>query len=147
MGATKELYGQMQDQLMQQVADYENGRVGVLDAFTSLREARTELEMGLEIIKSFEAQYYDEIAQEAKDQDGQYNGWSIEVRAGRKIYDFSGIEEIKIAEANVKELKDYYKKAFEAHQKNILMADQDGQEIDLPEIKYGSSYIVAKREY
>lgn len=145
MGATKELYTEMQDQLMQQVAEYEQGRVGVLDAFTSLREARSELEMGLDIIKSFEDQYYDEIAHEAKEQGGQYNGWEIEVRSGRKIFDYSGIKEIRIAEENVKELKAYYKQAYESHQKDIVIADKDGAEIELPELKYGKPSIVAKR--
>ena len=145
MVGSKEMYMDMQQELAATITDYENGNIGVLDALTSLRTKRVWLEDGLSIIKDFESGAISEIAESAKEYQGKYNGFTIEVRQGRKTYDFSKIDEIKIAKANVKELEDYYKKAFEAKQKNILTASEDGEEIQLPELKYGKSYAIVNK--
>lgn len=145
MIGAKELYHEMQDELMSTVESYQNGQLGTLDTLINLRDKRELLEQGLEIIKEWEKENYEEIDMAAKEAGGEYNGYKIEVRQGRKMYDFSKIEDIKIAEANVSELKDYYKKAFEAYQKNILTAKDTGEEIQLPELKYGAGSIVVKR--
>ena len=145
MIGTKDIYLDMQEQIAKEITDFEQGNIGVLDALTSLRSIKENLETGISYIKEFESQHTAEIEKEAREYEGKYNGYAIEVRQGRKIFDFSRIPEVKIAEANVKELKDYYKKAFEAHQKDILMADSDGVEIQLPELNYSKPSVVVKK--
>lgn len=129
---------------MASVQRYEDGQLGVLDVLTDLRQSRQELETALEIIKGFEDEYLEEIELAAKAYGGTYKGWAIEVRQGRKIYDFSKIKDIKIAKANLKELEDYYKEAFEARQK-FMIADNDGAEIDLPEVKYAKPSVIVRK--
>ncbi len=146
MGATKELFIQMQDELVNTCDAVENGDINVLDAVIELRKQKQFHEEMLKEIKNFETQYSDEIEQEATANQNEYRGATFEFRAGRKTFDFSKIKEVKIAKDNVKELEQKYKQAFEMKQKGMTAIDESTGEIitELPTVKYAKSSIIVK---
>lgn len=144
MIGSKELFLELQEQMANEITNYENGNISVLDCLISLKEKKTVCENILNEVKEFESKYIDEITFQSDQYKERYNGFKIEVRNGRKNYDFSKIKEIIIAESNVKELKDYYKKAYEMKMKGVLMASEDGEEIELPEMSVSKSSVIVK---
>ena len=131
--------------ILDTIQAYEGGNVEVLEAFTKLKEIKKSLELSIGFIKAFETEHFQSITDSIKDYGGEFKGYSFEVRNGRKTFDYSNISEVLEAEKGVKDLKEYYKQAFNSHQKNILIATDDGEEIKLPTIKYAKGSIILKK--
>lgn len=159
MGATSEIYIQMQDDLFNTVNLAEEGELSHLDALLSLREKRKYLETGLDIIKEFENEKSNEIANEASKYPEGYKGYSVTLTNGRKMYSFKGIPEIETIESVKKETEERYKGAFEGFQKGVVQTtrvneddpesplgwiDENGQVLPFPEVNYGKSFLTVK---
>lgn len=154
MGATSELYIRMQDEIMQTISQVENGEVGYLDGFISLREKKSKLEDTLEIIKDFEDHNQEGIAREAAQYTAGYKGVQVTLVQGRKTYSFKNIPQWNEAEKYKKEVEECFKSAFEGFQKGIQPSapitgdensplgwvDGDGAIHPFPEISYGKSF-------
>lgn len=146
MGASKELHIKIQDELFSTIHRAEEGELSNLEALLSLRENKAELEKSIEIIKEFESDKVNEIGNEASKYPDGFRGYHISLTNGRKTFNFKGIPEWDDAEQNKKNVEEKYKSMFEAKLKGAVHANisEDGEELPLPEINYGKSFLTVK---
>ena len=144
MGVTKDMFLDMRDAMQEQVNKLENGYGNVLDVLIEFKEIRSQAAELDALAKAFESEYIDDITHLSSEYPDGYNGYKIEVRGGRKTYDFSKCQEVTQKESELKSLKEYYKNAFNMRIKGTLLATEDGEEIELPELKIGKSSVVLK---
>lgn len=155
MGSTSEMFIQIQDELINTKLQVEEGELSNLDGLIKLRQAKEEAEKVLEIVKSFEDERINEIANEAESYKGKYCGYEIKSVNGRKNYNFKGIPEIEEIQSKASELQDKYKNALEGFIKGTVQTvdedgvkywvDADGQLNPFPELSYGKSYITVNK--
>lgn len=145
MGVSKDLFISMQEALVDTIERTENGYINHLDAVIELRKQKSFHEEMLKSISEFESENYNEIELQAKDYDNKYKGVKFEFRNGRKTFDFSKIEEVKIADANLKEIKKKYQTAWDSVQKGITPVDDStGEILQVPIMSQGKSVMVVK---
>lgn len=145
MGATSEMYIQMQDEIMQTIGRAEDGNMTHLDAVLELRGKRSMLEDAIGMIKQFEDDQQDQIQREAEQYQNEYKGYKFEFRSGRQSFVFKGIPQWEKLEAAKKAFEDQGKAAFKLYQKTgSKPITEDGEELPLPEVKYGKGYMVVK---
>ena len=145
MIGSKDFFLELQNDVENQISDYYNGQVNVLDLLIDFREKKEIIEKALSFIKDFEKENMDAIENEASKYNNHYQGFDVVVRSGRRLFDFSKISEIKNLKAKLKEREEFYKQNFEARQKGLLTASQDGEEVELPEVNYTAGYVEVKR--
>lgn len=146
MGATSELHIRMQDELMNTVHRANEGEITMLDALIYLEGERKHLENSLAIVKSFKDEQFENIANEAENHKDGYKGYSITVKNGGKVFKYDHIKEWKEAEAHRKAIEEKHKQAFISKAKGLLIASEDGEEIEIPEIKYRKSSVILKEK-
>ena len=101
MSKVKEMFISIQDELINTKEEAFNGELSNLDALIKMREAKEKAEQVLEIVKDFENEKINEIEQEAsKYPNNTYMGFEIKSIAGRKMFSYKGIEEIKNLDQN-----------------------------------------------
>lgn len=144
MRGSKEIYEELQSKLSYETQCIEDGRSNVLDGLIELESDRYYLEKHLNDIKEFKNEYQNEIENEAKEHQSEYKGYKIEVRSGRKTFNYKGIKAIDEKEAELKQLKETAKQAFLSSQKGMMIASEDGEEIQLPKISYSASSVILK---
>lgn len=145
MGGISELYIQMQDELINTCNEVENGNKEILDAIIELRKQKQFHEQILKEINTFESQYFTEIECTAKEHENEFKGVKFEFRAGRKTFDFKGIQEVEIAKQNAKEIEQKYKSAWDMKQKGMIPIDEDtGEVLPIPKVKYSKSSMIIK---
>lgn len=144
MKGSKEYFLEMQDEMVNTISQYENGSVNVLDCLIELKKSKKIAENIFEMVKDFESKYLDEITYNADQYPNGYKGYKIEVRNGRKFYNFSNIDEYNKAKEALKDIEEKYKMAFQMKLKGTLMANEDGEELDIPEMSISKSSIVLK---
>lgn len=148
MGRTSEMAIAIQDEIINTARNAENGNISHLDALLYMRGIRKELEDGISLIKDFETNNYERIADEAEDYPDGYQGHEIQIRNGRKTYDFKGIPEWEEANENKKSVEDKYKSMLNAKINGAVHANvsEDGEDLPLPKINYGNGSIVVKQK-
>lgn len=72
------------------------------------------------------------------------NGYEFEIRTGRKMFDFSELEDWKAINEAKKELESKYKQAFQAHQSGNMLVDEHGEVTGLPDVKYADDSLILK---
>lgn len=154
MSKTKEMFLSIREELLNTHNQVTEGELSNLDGLIRMREAKKEAEAILEDVKLFEDSRLQEIANEAEANGGKYCGFEIKMVNGRKLYNFSHIDEIKEIEAKAKEQKDRFQNAFEAFQKGLIQTtdidgvlhwiDDNGELHLFPELNYGKSYLNVK---
>lgn len=159
MGANKEYYIAIQDQLFNTAHQVENGELSHLDGLIKMRQHKKNLEESLDIINDFEKNNLQEIEREASKYPAGYDGYKISVTSGRRMYSFKGIKEIEDIDTTKKQLEDKYRSAFDGFQKGIVQTtrldendpdsplgwvDEFGQVLPFPELNYGKSFITIR---
>lgn len=109
---SSELFLQIREELANTQQQVENGELSNLDGLIRMREAKEQAEKVLEDVKIFEDNRINEIAHDAEQYGGKYQGYEIKSVNGRKTYSFKGIPEIEQASQHVSTLQDKYKNAF-----------------------------------
>jgi hypothetical protein len=147
MGKSSELFLKIQEELSYIESRNEDGLYSNLEALLEMREYRSGAENVIEMTKLFENNKITEIARDANLNNNRYNGYQINEVAGRKTYDFSKISEVQIAKENLAKVEDKYKSMFDAKFKGNPHANisEDGEELPLPELKIGKSFITVKK--
>lgn len=145
MGKSSELFIQIQENLA--YIENEDGYYSNLDALIEMREYRSRAEEVIELTKAFETKKITKISEEASLHNGKYKGFQITETAGRKTFDFKKIPEWRQAKDEVFNIENKYKSMFDAVQKGNPNANvsEDGEELPLPEINYGKSFITVKK--
>ena len=146
MIGSKELHEQLQEKLFYEMQLAQNGESNYLDCLIELEQIKKVCDQCTQDIKDWKSENEFEISGDAINYNNQYKGYKIELRNGRKTFDFSGIKEIDQKKKEIKEMELKAKSAFEARQKGILNIDEDGAEIPLPTVKYSASSIILKKE-
>ena len=156
MGANKELFTEIQEQLLNTHHLCNEGELSNLDALIEMRKAKQEAEKVLEIVKIFEDDKLNEISIDAESYKGIYLGYEIKAVNGRKMYSFKGIESIQEAESKKKELEQKYISAFDGFQKGTVQTTEvdgvrywidENSELQLfPEVNFGKSYLTVKEK-
>lgn len=148
MGASKELYMSMMEELAHQAEAAEGGRLTYLEALYAMREARQYMKDGLQMIADWEDQNQDEILREAEQYPEGYQGKIVEYRGGRKLYSFKDIPEWQQINEQKKEIENKYKAMFDAKLKGATYAnvDENGEELPLPALAYGKGSIILKNK-
>lgn len=146
MGAMSELHIRMQDEMMNTIHRAKEGEITTLDALIYLEKERKNLENSLAIVKSFKDEQLENISNEASDYKDGYKGFMIEVRNGGRTFKYNHIKEWQQAEASKKVIEEKSKQAFISKEKGLLMATEDGEEIELPEITYRKSSVILKEK-
>lgn len=146
MGKFSEMHIALQDEIMNLSNQAGEGELSNLDALIKMRKHKEEFEKGLALIKDFEENKINEIATEAEQYNGVYQGFEIKMVNGRKSYNFKNIPEWNEAEETKKKVEEKYKMIFEAKAKGLDYANisNDGEELPLPEVSYGKSYLSVK---
>jgi len=146
MGKHSEMHIALQDEIMSLFNKASEGELTNLDALIEMRKHREEFEKGLALIKDFENRKINEIANEASCYPDGYRGFEVKMVNGRKIFNFEGVPAWVEAEKNIKSIEEQYKMMFEAKAKGLSYANisADGEELPLPEISYGKSFLTVK---
>ena len=148
MGKYSEMHIALQDEIMNLSHQAEEGELSNLDALIEMRKHREEFEKGLALIKDFEETKINEIANEASQYPDGYRGLEIKMVNGRKTFNYKGIPAWIEAEENKKKIEEQYRLMFEAKAKGLPHANvsEDGEELLLPEVNYGKSYLAVKEK-
>lgn len=118
------------------IEDYKSGDILINEATLLLREERRKAEEIIKAVKDFE---YENLENYEK---GTYKGFDFNIVNGRKKYDFTNCHSVQKAEEGLKKEERIAKAAFEIYQKTgEKPITEDGEIIELPEIKYGKSYL------
>lgn len=151
---SKQLFQDLQEQMVSKFNDVEFGNVSALDTLLYMREIKDYCEKTMEVAKQFEEQFSDLISKEAESFGNIYKGHEIKLVNGRKMYSFKMISEVESIESQLKETKEKYQKAFEGFQKGIVQTvqendktywiDDNGELKEFPELSYGKSYLTVK---
>jgi hypothetical protein len=146
MGKYSEMHIALQDEIMNLSNQAGEGELSNLDALIEMRKHREEFEKGLALIKDFEDTKINEIANEASQYPNGYRGFEVKAVNGRKTYSFKNIPEWNVYKENLQNCEERYKMMFEAKLKGLPHANisEDGEELPLPEISYGKSFLTVK---
>lgn len=146
MGKHSEMHIALQDEIINLSNKASEGELTNLDALIEMRKHREEFEKGLALIKDFEETKISEIANEASQYPEGYRGFEIKMVNGRKTFNYKGVPAWVEAEENKKNIEEQYRLMFEAKSKGLSYANisEDGEELPLPEISYGKSYLIVK---
>ena len=148
MGKYSDMHIALQEEIMNLSHQAEEGELSNLDALIEMRKHREEFEKGLALIKDFEDTKINEIANEASQYPDGYRGFEIKMVNGRKTFNYKGIPAWIEAEENKKKIEEQYRLMFEAKAKGLPHANvsEDGEELPLPEVNYGKSYLAVKEK-
>jgi hypothetical protein len=123
------------------VDEVEKGQTSALIAYAQIKRVADEYASA---IKQIEEPAMEE-AHNFGEKSFETQGFKFEIRNGAKRFDYSGIDEWKDQRDALKETEERYKAAFVARQKGLLTASQDGEELQLPELKISKDSLVLKR--
>lgn len=124
------------EQLVQDVID------GVESPLVAYAVLKSEIERLNKCLKEIQ-----EYAVEVAEQYGgkfEYNGYKFELRKGGAMYDFSNIPEWNEHKSKLKEIEEKAKAAFKNQNKGLLTADENGEVVPLPVVKYRRDSLIAK---
>ncbi len=139
---SKENFFEMrQQELAHFVDEVEKGQTSALIAYAQIKRVADEYASA---IKQIEDNAMEE-AHSFGEKSFETQGFRFEIRNGAKRFDYSGIDEWKLHRDALKETEERYKAAFVARQKGLLTASQDGEELQLPELKISKDSLVLKR--
>lgn len=123
------------------IHEVEEGNLDALDVFIQLKEKEKEIKAALNEI---EDQAMVEAAKHGKT--SEHNGYQVQLKDGSRKYDFKGCPSWVEAEKRKKEIEEQLKAALQARERNILIATEDGEDIELPRITYSKSSITITKK-
>jgi len=139
---SKELFFEMrQQELAHFVDEVEKGDRSALIAYAHLKRTADEY---LLAIKQIESNAMEE-AHNFGEKSFETQGFKFEIRNGVKRFDYSSIDEWKAQRDALKETEERYKAAFIAKQKGLLTASEDGEELQMPELKISKDSLILKK--
>jgi len=154
MSKASEMHIELQDYLINVANKVEEGELSNLDGLIELRKNKEELEKSLEIIKEFESNRINQIANEAAEYPKGYKGFKITQVSGKKMYKFDNCPIVTQLDQKKKDAENFYKSGFEGFQKGTVQGkevdgvwmwiDGDGDLQPFPEMNVGKSFLQIK---
>jgi hypothetical protein len=80
-------------------------------------------------------------------EDGTFNkdGFEITKRNGSRRFDFSNCNSYRIANDNLKEIKNDLKASYSANEKGLQLINEDAEVVELPIVTYGKDSLLIKK--
>ena len=122
---------------------------GIESGIRGLQEIQIEIDQLKDQLKDFEeikAQIEPVALQEIEDLGGEVETdfYKMVRRSGRVVWDFKHLDEWNLINDRKKEVENRYKQSFKASQSNLMMANQDGEVLEFPKVKYTKDFIMFK---
>jgi hypothetical protein len=120
---------------------YQEGNIDPLDAYIQAKQEDDEHQQYIEELKKAateEAKRYGEKAFEKGD-------YYVEVRTGRKMFNFKSCQSWKSKQEELKEVEERLKLSWESLNKNMHTVSDDGEVVEVPEVTFTSDYITFKK--
>jgi hypothetical protein len=73
------------------------------------------------------------------------DGFNMEKRNGRKVWNFKGCESYKIAKDKLAEIKNDLKDNYKQWEKGNTVTNEDGEILEIPEVTYTKDVLIIKR--
>lgn len=126
---------------------YDQGDISLEDAVVEAEQLRKQLEAELDFLKDFKYRHSESIERLSKELPDGHKGYLFEVRKGRVTYDFKGVEQWEFLNKQKQDYETKLKTILKAKINGAIHANvtEDGEEIQLPKIKYGKSSVVLKQ--
>ena len=139
---SKDLFYKMrEEEVAHLLTEVEEGNIDTLSTYGNLKRCKDLFEQAS---KQIEPQAQEEANLYAE-KTFEEAGFTFEKRNGSTRYSFSHIPRIAELKNEIKEIEAKSKQAFISVQKGILVADQDGLEIELPKITYTKDSLIVKK--
>ncbi len=126
---------------------YDQGDISLEDAIVEAEQIRKQLEAELDFLKDFKYRHSVSIERLSKELPDGHKGFLFEVRKGRVTYDFKGVKQWEFFNKQKQDYETKLKTILKAKINGAIHANvtEDGEEIELPKIKYGKSSVVLKQ--
>lgn len=127
--------------------DFKKAVQEVIDGNADPLEVYAALNIELKELETCKKQIEDYAKEEAEKHGSKFEhkGYKFEVRQGGRSYSFKHIPEWQTYSKAVKECEERYKAAFSSYEKGLMTADENGEEIELPEVSYRSNSLIIKK--
>lgn len=140
MGASKELFMQLREELSNELIDLENGdTVNGLDIYHQINCFQKDL-----------TQFKSEAEKFAKDEierGQELDGYDVKIKNGAKRYDFKSIKAWQEKNKELKKVEEQSKQALLSIEKGMMVATDLGEDIELPKVMYSKDSIsITKRK-
>jgi len=156
MSKANEMFLEIQSELLEIENQVIEGELSNLDALIKMRNARTQADKINEIVKTFEDNRINEIANEASQYPDGYCGFEIKMVNGKELYSFKNIPQIVQLDSDKKALEDKFKTAFKGIVKGVVQTieedgvkywiDENSEMQPIPELNIGKSYLLVKQK-
>jgi len=156
MSKANEMFLEIQSELLEIENQVIDGELSNLDALIKMRNARTQADKINEIVKTFEDNRINEIANEASQYPEGYCGFEIKMVNGKELYSFKNIPQIVQLDNDKKALEDKFKTAFKGIVKGVVQTteedgvkywiDENSEMQPIPELNIGKSYLLVKEK-
>lgn len=130
-------FAKISDSFVDQMEQYEDGKISALDAAVHMKKEMEQLEWQENQRKAWIDEHKDEIEVEAEKYGNEYAGFKI-VKQSRETMDFKSIPEWLRLESARKDFEAKSKAALMMVRKGGLNVDANGEEIQLPEVSVSS---------
>lgn len=127
------------------LSDFFDGNKTIEETIINLEQRSNEINDELKFYRDFKDEYFEQIAELKNNYPDGYNGYIFEVRNGATRFSYNNISEWQEINNQLKECEAKYKQVFLSIQKGIMVADSDGQELELPKVNYGKPSVIIKK--
>ena len=123
------------------LTEVDNGDKRALTVYANFKRCKDLFD---EAAKQIEPQAQNEASEYAEKSFSEA-GFIFEKRNGATRFTFSHIPEVKKLSDKIKEIQEKSKQAYLAKQKNLLTADENGEEIPMPKVSYSKDSLIVKK--
>ncbi len=135
----------LRDRVFRIIDNAENGNIGMMEAATELKDLQAEMKMLSDQIDDWITVNKEELISLAREYDMQFGHYRFEYRNGAKRWNFKNVPQWAAIEKDKKDLESQLITAWEASQKGLVTGTIEGEEVILPEVKYGEDVLIWKR--
>ena len=123
------------------VEDVEDGNESPYKAHAILKELQDDIKQCLDQIKPILQDHANQHAENSF----ETQGFQIEKRNGKRIYNFKKVEEWNVYNKAKIECEARLKLAYKAFESGANLADSEGEIVPLPEVTFGADVVVVKQ--
>lgn len=127
--------------------DFKEAVQQVIDGNADPLEVYAAINLELKELENCKKQIEDYAKEEAEKHGNkfEYKGYKFELRQGGRSYSFKNIKAWSDKQKEIKEIEERYKAAFSSYEKGLMTADENGEEMELPEVTYRSNSLIIKK--
>lgn len=127
--------------------DYKEAVQQVIDGNADPLEVYAAINLELKELEACKKQIEDYAKEEAEKHGNKFEhkGYKFELRQGGRSYSFKNIKEWQTYNKALNDCEERYKAAYSSYEKGLMTADENGEEMELPEVSYRSSSLIIKK--